>query len=297
VNAELAAALDLNRRITRRAAEECAEIELGCEVRHRRLADVYHLNALLLGAPLPGRVDAGELAGLADARQSDLRHRRLVLDDAPAGERVAGELLDAGWERDRIVHMALRSEPQEALVDSRARVISEQQLRAVQGATLAEQDFGPYTSPGLVDRLVAGEIALRTGTTALGFGAGPGDQVVSHCTLFCEAEPTDRRIALIDTVATLREHRGQGLAKAVVSAAVRAAGEWGADLILVPADADDWPQLLYAGLGFREVGRQISFTLRLPPSISPREALRARARRPIPDRGRPSGHRTYRRSP
>ncbi len=44
--------------------------------------------------------------------------------------------------------------------------------------------------------------------------------------------------------------------------ALRAAGEWGADLIVVPADADDWPQLMYASLGFRALGRRWLFTRR-----------------------------------
>jgi GNAT superfamily N-acetyltransferase len=264
VTAELAAALDLERRITRRAAEVWTELALGWEVRHRRLADVHHLNTLFLRAPLPPDVGAPELTALADARQGDLRHRRLVLDDAEAADRVAGELLDAGWARDRTLYMALRADPQDALIDARARVISEEQLRAVQRATFAEDDFGPDTFSGLVDRLVEAQMALRAGTPARGFGAGRGDEVVSHCTLFCEAEPADRRVALIDTVGTLRAHRQQGLAKAVVSAAVRAAGEWGADLIVVPADADDWPQLLYAGLGFVPLGRQVGFTRQAP---------------------------------
>ena len=81
-------------------------------------------------------------------------------------------------------------------------------------------------------------------------------------------------MALIDNVGTLRAHRQQGLAKAAVSAAVRAAAEWGAELILVPADADDWPQLLYAGLGFAALGRQVTFTLRVTPSDSLRPPTR-----------------------
>ena len=261
MSAELAAALEFERRITRRAAETWTELPLGWEARHGRLADVYHLNTLLLRAPLPAEVDAAELMALADARQGDLRHRRVVLDDEAAGERLSGTLLDARWERERTVYMALGSDPQDALIDPRARVLSEGQLRAVQHATLGEDDFGPLTSPGLIDRLVEAQAVLRAGTRALGFGAGQGEAVVSHCTLFCEAEPTDRRVAMIDTVGTLQASRQQGLAKAVVSAAVRAAGEWGADLIVVPADADDWPQLLYAGLGFAPLGRQVGFTL------------------------------------
>ena len=257
---ELAAAQDFERRITRRAAETWTELPLGWEARHPGLADVHHLNTLLLRAPLPAEVGARELMALAEARQGDLHHRRLVLDDEAAGERVSGEMVDGGWERDRTLYMSLGSDPQDALIDPRARVLSEEQLRVVQHATLGEDDFGPLSSPGLIDRLVAAQAALRTGTRAIGFGAGDGEVVVSHCTLFCEAEPTDRRVALIDTVGTLQAYRQQGLAKAVVSAAVRAAGEWGADLIVVPADADDWPQLLYAGLGFAPLGRQVGFT-------------------------------------
>lgn len=257
--------MEFERRITRRAAETWTELSLGWEARHRALGDVQDLNALLLRAPLPTEVGALELTALADARQRDLRHRRVVLDDEAAGERLSGDLLDAGWVRDRTLYMALGSDPQDALIDPRARVLSEEQLRAVQRATLGEDDFGPLTSPGLVDRLVQAQAALRAGTRALGFGAGQGEAVVSHCTLFCEAEPTDRRVALIDTVGTLGAYRRQGLAKAVVSAAVRAAGEWGADLIVVPADADDWPQLLYAGLGFAPLGRQVGFTRQPPP--------------------------------
>jgi GNAT superfamily N-acetyltransferase len=262
VSVELAAALELERRITRRAADSCAELPWGWEVRHHRLTDVHHLNALLLPARLPPEESASDLVALADARQGDLGHRRFVLDDERAADRMAPELLEAGWERDRTLYMALRSDPRVALTDPRARLVSEEQLQEAQRMTLAEDDFGPDTFPGLVGQLVEAQAALRAGTAALGFGAGQGGEIASHCTLFCEADLADRRVALIDHVGTLRAHRQQGLAKAAVSAAVRAAGEWGADLIVVPADADDWPQLLYAGLGFAALGRQVAFTLR-----------------------------------
>ena len=262
MSSELAAALELDRRITRRAADSCVELPWGWAVRHHRLANVHHLNTLLLRAPLPAEATASDLVALADAQQGELRHRRIVLDDEQAAERLAPELLNAGWERDRTLYMALRSDPQAALIDPRARLVSEEQLQEAQRVTLAEDDFGPDTFPGLVEELVLAQAALRAGTTALGFGAGQGDAVVSHCTLFCEGDLSDRRVALIDHVGTLRAHRQQGLARAVVCAAVRAAGEWGAELIIVPADADDWPQLLYGKLGFMALGRQVGFTRR-----------------------------------
>lgn len=262
----LAAALELDRRLTLAAATDVADLPRGWEVRHRALARVYHLNALLLPAPLPADVGAPELVALAEGRQADLEHRRLVLDDADAAERLAPALIAAGWERDRTLYMALRSDPAAALDDPRARRLSEAELHAAQLATLAEEDYGPHTFPGLAHRLADAQAALRAGTPAVGFGAGAGvgELIASTCTLYCDEKVAGRPMALIDTVGTLRAHRQQGLARAVVSAAVRAAGEWGAGLIVVPADADDWPQLLYASLGFAPLGRQVTLTRRAP---------------------------------
>ena len=81
-------------------------------------------------------------------------------------------------------------------------------------------------------------------------------------TLYMDPDASGKRIAMVEQVATLPVARERGLAKAVVSAAVPAGGEWGADLITVPADADDWPQLLYSRIGFAPVGVEATFTLR-----------------------------------
>ena len=74
------------------------------------------------------------------------------------------------------------------------------------------------------------------------------------CTLFLDEDVNGRRVATVEEVGTLPARRGRGLARAVVCAAVADAGRWGADLIVVPADADDWPQLMYARLGFTRGG-------------------------------------------
>ena len=49
---------------------------------------------------------------------------------------------------------------------------------------------------------------------------------------------------------------------APIDALLTVADEVGADLIVVPADADDWPQLMYGSLGFRALGRRWQFTRR-----------------------------------
>ena len=64
---------------------------------------------------------------------------------------------------------------------------------------------------------------------------------------------------MVEQVATLAAHRERGLGKAVTVAAMSAAIAWGAELIMVPADREDWPQLIYAGLGCETVGTVTSF--------------------------------------
>jgi GNAT superfamily N-acetyltransferase len=260
---ELDLALTLDRRVHLGGGLETIEIPEGFVVLNRDLPGVYALNSLILPAPLPGDIDAAALAALADRWLGHLNHRFVRLDDSEAGERLAPELLDAGWERSRTVFMVFRGDPRAAVRDPRAREISNAELDAVMLANFEQFDYGIDTSPGLPQRLVDAQTAFRAGTAARRFGAGEDGGLQSMCTLFLDPDVAGRRIAMVEQVGTVPRYRGRGLAQAAVSVAVAVAGGWSADLITVPADADDWPQLLYAKLGFEPVGIQLSFTLRL----------------------------------
>jgi ribosomal protein S18 acetylase RimI-like enzyme len=72
-------------------------------------------------------------------------------------------------------------------------------------------------------------------------------------------------VAQIESVVTLEQFRGLGVARSVVLRAVREARKAGADLVFLIADLNDWPHRLYGRLGFDEVGRGWSFT-RWPPA-------------------------------
>jgi GNAT superfamily N-acetyltransferase len=64
----------------------------------------------------------------------------------------------------------------------------------------------------------------------------------------------DGRIGQVEDVGTCEHARKRGYAKAVVTAAVAASQAAGDALIFLTADAADWPQLMYAKLGFETVG-------------------------------------------
>jgi GNAT superfamily N-acetyltransferase len=268
VTSDLRDALAADRAVRRRAAREVIPVAGGLVVRHPELHDVHYLNAVLVDAEpaRPGGAVAApvaEAAAVAERWLGDLGHRHIVFDDAAAGERAAAELQGAGWERARTLYMAFAGDPAALPSDPRARPISEPEMQALQLAGLREEAPEVDARTRLVARLVTTQSRLRETTPCRCFGAAePGGELASMCALFLDADVRGRRVATVEEVGTLAAHRRRGLARAVVSAAVSHAVGWGADLIVVPADADDWPQLMYAALGFAPAGRQVTLTWR-----------------------------------
>jgi GNAT superfamily N-acetyltransferase len=264
--AELTAALSADLAARLRAAPQSVAIDDGWVVGNDRLARVHLLNAIVLGTAAPlhdRRYDTDMIEALARRWQTELPDRCVVIDDESVAQRLAVELPERGWDRQRTLFMALRSDPSAAFRDPRARTLDEDELRSLQLACLRQEVGGPGVAGELPSLLAEAQATLRATTTSERFGAGqPGAEPASSCTLFLDADVGGRRVATVEAVATLRERREQGLARAAVSMALRAAGEWGADLIVVPADADDWPQLMYTSLGFRALGRRWLFTRR-----------------------------------
>ena len=88
-------------------------------------------------------------------------------------------------------------------------------------------------------------------------------------------------VAQVEDVAVAPEHRGAGLGRLVTSAALAAGLALEPELLFIVADEEDWPQELYARLGFEPAGRIRGF-LR-PPPPDPRAATRPerRPRRPL----------------
>lgn len=252
---ELAAALALDRSVRVNGARQARAIPGGIVIRHPSLPSIHHLNAVVLEAPLAGALrDPEAIGALAERHLGDLGHRHVVAD---GGEPLAPGLRERGWRVQRTVFMVWRGTSPPA-ADPRARRTGEDELRGLQLELYAEERHGQHPDPvadALVAALVAGQDAVRAGSRSFCFVAGEDERALSACTLFVAHDA-----AMIDEVGTLRAHRGRGLAKAVVTAALRHALDLGARLVAIPADAEDWPQLIYAGLGFEPVGVQHAFT-------------------------------------
>lgn len=274
--AELATALATERAIVRWGAAETRVIDGGWVVRHPPLPDIWHLNRVhLTGGAAPA--GAGELEALVDAELGGapggggpgVPHRRVTFDDEPTAEMLWPQLETRGWRRERAVVMVRTgTHPLRAPADAertppaiRTRALPESMLCAFQALTFAEDAAVIALGRDLPARLAAAQSVLRAGAPWRAFAAGRADggMPAATATLYLDPDVGGHRVAFVDQVATLRAHRERGLARAVMGAALKAAASWDADLIALFADAEDWPQVFYASLGFRTVGRQTVF--------------------------------------
>jgi ribosomal protein S18 acetylase RimI-like enzyme len=201
-------------------------------------------------------LDAEALAELADRVLGPLgiQHRFVVpADPASADRLVPGFQALDGWEVRRSVYMVLAREP-----DGETGAAQEVPRTAVEAVRRAVAEDNPDFSREAVEQRFIRDARLDSAGNGRWFAAPPDGPPGASCVLF-ERDG----IGQVETVGTMPERRGQGLASAVVMAAAGASRERGDDPTFIVADADDWPWKLYERLGFDRVGEACDF-LRKP---------------------------------
>jgi GNAT superfamily N-acetyltransferase len=199
-------------------------------------------------------VGAAELIAEAERLQAPagLRHRKVEVQQG--GDALIDGFVAAGWTTDRTVVMLLRG----ADIRGEARAeVREVGFEPVRG--LMEQWYGETMTAAEARDLADSDADTAAPVGARFFLVERDGEAAASCQLL-----GSDGIGQVEEVYTAAAHRGHGLASAVVRAAVAAARERGDDLVMIMADADDWPQRLYERLGFQTVDAYRSFT-RKPP--------------------------------
>jgi len=182
-----------------------------------------------------------------------LRHRKIEIQRG--GEALMDGFRAAGWSPERVVLMLLRPD-----ADQRGAApapVREVEFPAVR--SLMEQWYGEAMSAAEASDLADADADSAVTSGARYFLTERDGDPAASCMLLASDG-----VGQVEEVYTAKPHRGAGLASAVVRIAIAAARERGDDLILIMADADDWPHRLYERLGFETVDEYRSFT-RKPP--------------------------------
>jgi ribosomal protein S18 acetylase RimI-like enzyme len=223
-----------------------------------------HDSNYLLVETVPEDASAADLVEEAERAQgaAGLEHRLLFFRDAALGERFAPELIRLGWRRDRHVLMAQHRQPEREVA---TRIVSEVTNAALHEAR--ERQILSYTwgTPEVARQLL--DAKRRIPVDARFFAVLVDGAVASYGDLYM-----DGRVAQVEDVATMPEHRGRGYATALVLRAADEARAAGAELVFLVADDEDWPKDLYRRLGFEEIGANLKLLRTTKASSEPRQA-------------------------
>lgn len=243
---ELAIALSFMRDLAVRVARRTEPLPFGVAVFDERLPAVWDLNLVWVDR-VPGWLDAPALTAEVERVQATagLRHRHVIVADERGGARLAGGLAARGWSARRRTIMAHRRPG--AANGAPVRKLAAAEARAFLERSLAGDPAG--LGAEVVRQLGEARDVLAAAGGARSYGAVLDGVVVSACDLYHRGS-----VAQIESVLTLAEHRGRGLASAVVGHALARARSAGCELAFLQVEEDGGPRALYERLGFDPIG-------------------------------------------
>jgi ribosomal protein S18 acetylase RimI-like enzyme len=250
---DLRAARQLFARIDERVVDEVRPWSGGSAFVTPSLPKVWDANYFRLEAA--SGTDAESLATEASeiTKRAGIDAATLVVEDEAAARELAPQLRELGFDTTRLVLMKLRSAP--AQPETVVVEVGFDEIAASRRAIMVEAFPG---DDELADQLMELDRRLKRAVGGRWFAVQDEGQVVARAWL-----RGDAGVGQVEDVATAIAARGQGLARAVVSAAARASVERGDELTFVVADADETTPELYRKLGFEAMGLTHRFVRQL----------------------------------
>jgi ribosomal protein S18 acetylase RimI-like enzyme len=230
-----------------RFAAERREFEYGTALFNDALRRVYDANFVRFERGFD-ELTGDRVEAAADELQASLRHRKVVIPDERAGERVAEELRARGWRYYTLVTMAYRGDGRP---EPGSHPVEEVEAVALRPARERSLDDGRRDAEARRQIVAFTELMAGSSPTRLFAARADRHEIGSFCALFQRDG-----IGEIDEVTTVEQYRRRGLASEVVAAAVRGSVESGDQLTFLVADEGDWPKDWYARLGFEPIGRR-----------------------------------------
>jgi len=252
--------MDFELEIYRAASERVADHDWGAAILNPSLPLVWDASLVVITKPGIDATEVAEIAGeVLDG--AGMSHRTVLSGSDGVGRDLAPGLERLGWEIERAIYMVWSGEPDHEpnATASEVRHAEIEDLRS----RLIRSDL-PMATPQkreTVEQLL--EWDRRVGTAAGDRWFVADDDHGNHASTCRLLVREGRSLGQVEDVGTLLEARERGLARAVTLTAARASVANGHEVTFLGALADDWPQVMYARLGFTEVGS--NWTFRRPP--------------------------------
>jgi GNAT superfamily N-acetyltransferase len=243
---ELAEAVSYARRIEATGSDDEGTWPGGEWFRARSLPHVYDANHVVV---LGFAMSLQEVSAAADEIQAGLPNRIVEFVTCPESEPLAAAFRNAGWLEEPLGVMVRGREPDRRVDTSSVRVVDESSMRPARAASIIGE---PWATLDAVAQVREKQERVARGVLTTPLGVIDEGMVVS----FWEVYRVDE-IALIESVATVPDHRRRGYTRAVVTRALELTADRRPVFLLM--DPDDWPQQLYARLGMDDVGRIARF--------------------------------------
>ncbi len=229
-------------------ADDVARLPAGTVLGTPSLPGAWSVNALRLEGPQPD-LSLAEAAALCRAQLPDLPYVHLIVDDEPTADRLIAAARPDGWRVDRRLVMALAGTPDRAVDTGRVREGDLEEVLDLTDEWYVEE--GEATTPAIAADLREMSRREHAATPERRFVIDDPPGRLAAMTSMRERD----RVCQLEDVYVLPDARGRGHARALVTHATAYARGDDHDLVFIVADEDDWPQRLYASVGFAPLGR------------------------------------------
>jgi ribosomal protein S18 acetylase RimI-like enzyme len=228
----------------------------GAWIRTRSLPRVHDANRVIV-LEQGFRLSMEEVSAAADEIQAGLPNRIVEFVACAETAALADGFAAAGWLAEPVGIMVRRREPDRVVDTGAVRIADEAAMAPARMESLNEEVWAAGDAAAQV-RAKQERVGRALPTTHL--AVLDDGKVVSYC----EVYELDADVAQIESVATLPAYRRHGFARAVVTRALELTRD--RRLVFLVMDPNDWPQQLYAKLGFDDIGRVCRFRRALPGS-------------------------------
>lgn len=257
---DLDRAIALQRWVLERSSTRSDELAWGTAFFNDEFPSKYDANMVLADRPL-GDIGVSDVIATLDRLYEGMRHREIEVADEADAERLAFGLAEEGYVIDRLLVMAHRRGPDRDPDLDAAEPTDPPDAHAFQLEVTTREPWGK--EPSVAEQIVGHAESLLGAVDGILFTQRIDGQFAGSCELYMH-----EGVAQVESVNTLEEFRGRGVARNVVLRAVHEAKAAGATLVFLFADEDDWPQHLYRKMGFDPVGRSRVY-MRVPENERP----------------------------